>query len=76
MNIAARYNLQKGVAENRRTAATTYNIENELDAYILAKINNNKLILDAAKYETIINAARKELAATAAKEIQNILNRY
>lgn len=51
MNIEARYNLQKGVPQNYRSEATTYNCDNEIDRYILAKVqmrnaaNDNRVII-------------------------------
>lgn len=51
MNIEARYNLQKGVPQNFRSEATTYNCSDEIDRYILAKVqmrnaaNDNRVII-------------------------------
>ena len=37
MNTVARYNLQKGIAENKGNNWTNYNIESSLDAYAVSK---------------------------------------
>lgn len=37
MTIEARYNLQKGIPEDKGTEATTYSNENILDAYIIER---------------------------------------
>lgn len=42
MNIEARYNLQKGVEQNLNREATTYNYDDEIDRYILAKVELRK----------------------------------
>lgn len=72
----ARYNLQKGKAENRSIEATTYNIENELDAYILAKVKNRKFLLDAENFKKVMDAAQKDMAAAIVKEVNKALGSY
>ena len=37
MNLAARVNLQKGVAENKSYEWTNYSVESPLDAYLVQK---------------------------------------
>jgi hypothetical protein len=72
----ARYNLQKGKAENRSIKAYNYNIENELDAYILAKVKNRKLILDAENFKKVMDAAQKDMAAAIVKEVNKALGSH
>lgn len=72
----ARYNLQKGKAENGSIEAYNYNTENELDAYILAKVKNRKLILDAKNYNKVVDAAQKDIAAAVIKEINKVLGNH
>lgn len=67
MTIEARYNLQRGKAENNRFSATDYASDGSLiDKYILAKIQmrNNieeRIILDPAAYDALVNQAAKDI---------------
>lgn len=69
MTPAARYNLQKGVPENKAFSHTNYSIESEIDAYILARTRSNRLILDQRAYNKTVEAAGKDIAAAAQKEL-------
>lgn len=62
-----------GKDEDRSTKANTYNIENELDAYILAKVKNRKLILDARNYNKVVENTKKEIAVSVIKEVKKAL---
>lgn len=67
MTIEARYNLQKGVTENKFFPATDYTSDGSLiDQYILAKVqmrNNagNRIILDSAAYDALVDQAAKDI---------------
>ena len=66
MILEARYNLQRGIAENKRFPATDYTSDGSLiDEYILAKVqmrNNagNRIILDPAAYNALVDQAAKK----------------
>lgn len=68
MTEQARYNLLKGIEENKINKHTTYNIENELDAYILQRQIIKDKVFNRQEKE-ILKAAAGEIAAAAAKEI-------
>lgn len=76
MTIEDRYNLQRGKAEDNRYNSTIYNIESLLDAYILARAKNNRLILDAVNTDKAVDAAGKEVAAAASKELDKLLQDF
>ena len=66
MTIAARWNLQHGVPENKTYTHTNYNIESELDAYILAKVQlrnslENRIILNPAAYNALMDQAAADI---------------
>ena len=68
MTIQARWNIQHGIIENRDYEWTNYSVEDEIDSYILAKIeirnkygNSNRIILDESAYDTIINNVEKNI---------------
>ena len=67
MTIEARYNLQRGIAENKLFPATDYTSDGSLiDQYILAKVqmrNNagNRIILDPAAYDALVDQAAKDI---------------
>lgn len=74
MTIEDRMNIQK--SKESKYKATTGNIETELDTYILARVNNRRLILKEAAYEDMVTAASKDIAAAAADELANITKKY
>ena len=76
MTIEARYNLQRGITEDNKYSSTRYNIESLLDAYILARRKNNRLILDAANTDKAIEAAGEALVAAAYKELDKLLQDF
>ena len=51
MNLAARMNLQRGIAENKVNEWTNYSIENSLDAYLVQKQDAHKRINQARREE-------------------------
>ena len=67
MTIEARYNLQRGKAQNNRFSATNYTSDGSLiDQYILARVqlrNNagNRIILDPAAYDALVDQAAKDI---------------
>lgn len=69
MTEQARYNLLKGIEENKINKHTTYNIENELDAYILQRQKIKDKVFNRQEKEILKAAAAGEIAAAAAKEI-------
>lgn len=76
MTDAARWNLQRGIPEDTRYEHTRYNIESDLDAYVLAKVRNRRIILDEANYDKVVNAAGKDIAAAANKELEKLLKNF
>ena len=76
MTIEARYNLQRGITEDNKHSSTRYNIESLLDAYILARAKNNRLILDAANTDKAIEAAGEALVEAASKELDKLLQDF
>ena len=77
MTIEARWNLQHGIPENKTYSHTTYNIESPLDAYILAKVQlrngqGDRLIMDPAAYDTILDQAAKDIE----KKIDDLLKDF
>lgn len=76
MTIEARYNLQRGKAEDNRYSSTTYNIESLLDGYILARAKSKRLILDAANTDKAIAAAGEALVEAASKELDKLLQDF
>ena len=67
MTIEARYNLQRGKAENKHFPATDYSSDGSLiDQYILARVqmrNNagDRIILDPAAYDALVDQAAKDI---------------
>ena len=67
MTAEARYNLQRGSAQNKHFPATDYSSDGSLiDQYILARVqmrNNagDRIILDAAAYDALINQAARDI---------------
>lgn len=72
MNKAARYNLQKGIKEDKRYKHTSYNKENAVDAFILARMENKKLLLDNNITNDFIDEAGEEIAAAAYNELEKL----
>lgn len=74
MTIEARYNLQRGIAENKHFPATDYTSDGSLiDQYILAKVqmrNNagNRIILDPSAYDALVNQAARDIE----KEVEKL----
>lgn len=68
MTDAARWNLQHGVPEGNMPH-TRYNIDSELDAYVLAKVSRDRIILDKLNYKKVVEVAGKDIAAAAQKEL-------
>lgn len=74
MTITARYNLQKGKAENQRFTGTTYNAENVIDRYIIIKQQQKKKIKDKKiSYNNMINTIADDVAAAAEEKIEELL---
>ena len=77
MTIYARYNLQRGVPEDKRFSGTDYTSDGSLiDSYILAKVQmrksgGNRIILDANAYDALVNQAATDIV----KEIQKLFDR-
>lgn len=73
MTIEARYNLQRGKAENHHFPATDYSSDGSLiDQYILARVqmrNNagDRIILDPAAYDALVNQAAKDIVTEVEK---------
>ena len=67
MTIQARLNLQRGIPENKLFPATDYTSDGSLiDQYILARVQKrdnagNRIILDAAAYDALVNQAAKDI---------------
>lgn len=67
MTIQARLNLQRGVPENKLFPATDYTSDGSLiDQYILARVQKrdnagDRIILDAAAYDALVNQAAKDI---------------
>ena len=67
MTIEARYNLQRGKAENNLFPAADYSSDGSLiDQYILARVqmrNNagDRIILDPAAYDALVDQAAKDI---------------
>ena len=74
MTIAARYNLQKDIPEDRRYEHTTYTPESEIDRYILARVDNRRMILDIKNYDDYVRSAGNDIAEAAGKEINKLLD--
>jgi len=69
MTIEARYNLQKGVPEDRRNAATTYTSDGSLsDEYILAKVQIKQ------KFASHESSQKDNEKVYISKELQQNLN--
>lgn len=77
MTIEARYNLQRGIPENRLFPATDYTSDGSLiDQYILAKVqmrNNGqeRIILDPAAYDALVNQAANDIEKEVEKLFKN-----
>ena len=75
MTIQARLNLQRGVPENKLFPATDYTSDGSLiDQYILARVQKrdnagDRIILDAAAYDALVNQAAKDIE----KELDKLL---
>ena len=75
MTIQARLNLQRGIPENKLFPATDYTSDGSLiDQYILARVQKrdnagNRIILDAAAYDALVNQAAKDIE----KELDKLL---
>lgn len=69
MTIEARYNLQRGIPENRVHKRSDYHVENALDAYIVqrAAIKNN--LLEDSSFIEAVEAELEECIAAAVEEI-------
>lgn len=76
MTNTARWNLQHGIKENTNYEHTKYNIDNALDGYILAKVRNNRMILDANNYDKVVDAAGKDIATAAKKELEKVFKDF
>ena len=77
MTDAARWNLQHGVEENPAREWTNYHNNNSaLDNYILARVQQRRLIIDEANYNNVIDAAGKDIAAAAHKELDKLLKNF
>ena len=74
MTLAARYNLQRGVPENKGFEHTTYTPESEIDRYILAKVDSRRMILDINNYDDYVRSAGEDIAEAAEKEIDKLLD--
>ena len=67
MTLQARLNLQRGVPENKLFPATDYTSDGSLiDQYILARVQKrdnagDRIILDAAAYDALINQAARDI---------------
>ncbi len=67
MTIQARFNLQRGIPENKLFPATDYTSDGSLiDQYILAKVqmrNNSqeRIILDPAAYDALVDQAAHDI---------------
>lgn len=72
MTITARYNLQKGKAENKRFTGTTYNAENVIDRYIIIK-QQQKRKDKKISYDNMINTIADDVTAAAEEKIEELL---
>lgn len=78
MTLAALWNYQHSVKENKSNIHTDYAASNELERYVIAhteaRNKAKKLIIDRENYNKVIEAAGKEIANAAAKELKKIFN--
>ena len=67
MTIEARYNLQRGIPEDKRYSATDYTSDGSLiDQYILAKVQMRnriaeRIILNPAAYDALVDQAARDI---------------
>ena len=67
MTIEARYNLQRGKAQNNRFPATNYTSDGSLiDQYTLAKVQmrnsaGDRIILDPSAFDALVDQAAKDI---------------
>ena len=73
MTIEARWNMQHGKQKDMIDSNTQNNVESEIDRYILARVRNNRLIVDGQAYEAFVDAAAAEIVKTAAKALDECL---
>lgn len=76
MTIAARWNLQHGIPEDRNYEHTTYTAESALDRWILARVKGSRLIIDKQNYDEVVAAAAADIAKAAEKEIDKLLDDF
>ena len=76
MTDAARWNLQHGIPENKAFEHTDYTAESALDNWILAKMNNRRIILDARNYDNMMRATEEEVKKVAAAAIDDLLKPF
>ena len=74
MTIAARYNLQRGIPENKQYEHTTYSPESAVDRYIMAKVDSRRMILDIKNYDDYVRSAGEDIAKAAENEIDKLLD--
>lgn len=78
MTLQARWNLQRGVPENKIHSATDYTSDGSLiDQYILAKVQvrnkmQERIILDPAAYNALVDQA----AADIGKRVEDLFKEW
>lgn len=73
MNEVQRYNLQKGIKEDRRFEHTTYIPESELDYYILSQQELRDKLKEKRSHDNLIKDLSSEVIAEVKKQLQGII---
>ena len=73
MNEVQRYNLQKGIKEDRRFEHTTYIPESELDYYIRSQQELRDKLKDKRNHDNLIKELSSEVLVEVRKQLQDVI---
>ena len=69
MTVEARYNLQRGIPEDKSKAGTAYTVDEPLDRYLLER----QKILDSQKQQRLEEKIESLVVAFLEKEVEKVL---
>ena len=76
MTTEARYNLQRGIPEDRTYKWTDYTPESPLDYWILSRMKIREQIMTDRKLDEAAQAAAAELEKRIEKELEKLLKDF